>query len=468
LTTGSPQASTSGGITVSTSRDYASVGVASQALGGSVVVSLFSMSDTGCPGFGSSALIVQHLITSSGVYSLFLSAMDSSLFLGPWSLIVRPSSFCISRSAVTLATLITAGQSVQFTVRCFDSYSNIRSCSTMSPQSALIQHRGGNCIISGSCIQDLSHYFTTFDSSDSHEAFFASVSVTSTSYNSVSVLSAGLSGLISTFYNGASLFGSGDRTVLNHPLNSGFNFMLQMHSRNSDFGQGVSNPFAIKFAGFFMREWESLTHRRYDNASESIKIVIGGVVLLNSPAGTGNSSQTFSLSQFAKGVWLEFFLEYSASNPGAARSNSLEISSGVFVPSRCFATFVHYGGSPFALSVLPHASNPKAWSSQGQSLLQTVFPDNTDLSKNRERSEIIRPMTLFLNPRDYFGNILPTFPDEHYFYLGSKVIGTEIPYVSEAVSLETFKIVLSVVRKKSRTQCSFFSHYCRMFRGIRQ
>jgi hypothetical protein len=212
-----------------------------------------------------------------------------------------------------------------------------------------------------------------------------------------------------------------------------------------------------------------LTHWRSDVASESIKIVIGGVVLVNSPAGTGNASQTFSLTRFEKGAWLEFFLEYSASNPGAARSNSLEVSSGVFAPSRCFATLVHYSGSPFALSVLPHASNPKAWGSQGQSLLQTVSPDNMDLSKNRERSEIIRPMTVFLNPRDYFGNILPTFPDEHYFHLGSKFTGSEIPFVSEAVSPETFKIVLSVVRPKSRTQHSlFFSRYCRMYRGIRQ
>jgi hypothetical protein len=304
----------------------------------------------------------------------------------------------------------------------------------------------------------LSHHFTTFDNSDSHEAFFESLSVTSTFYNYVSVLSAGSSGLISTFYNGASLFGSGDRTILNHPLNSGFNFQLQLHSRNADFGQGVSNPFAIRFAGFFIRECDSLTHLRSDITSESIKIVIGGVVLLNSPAGTGNASQTFSLVRFEKGVWLEFFLEYSASNPGAARSNSLEVSSGVFVPSRCFATFVHYSGSPFALAVLPHASNPKAWSSQGHSLLQTVSTDNMLLSKNREWSEIIRPMTVFLNPRDYFGNILPTFPDEHYFYLGSKITGSEIPYVSEAVTPETFKIVLSVVRKNPALSTLYVSH----------
>ena len=60
---GSPQASTSGGITVSTSKDYASAGVASQALGGQVTVGTsLSLQD---------ADRVAHQVTSGAVSIVF-------------------------------------------------------------------------------------------------------------------------------------------------------------------------------------------------------------------------------------------------------------------------------------------------------------------------------------------------------------------------------------------------------------
>jgi hypothetical protein len=58
----------------------------------------------------------------------------------------------------------------------------------------------------------------------------------------------------------------------------------------------------------------------------------------------------------------------------------------------------------------------------------------------------IRNMTVYVSPKDHFGNIFLKFPDQHFFYLGSIVSGLELPFASEAVNIDTFKIVFSVVK----------------------
>ena len=229
--------------------------------------------------------------------------------------------------------------------------------------------------------------------------------------------------------------------------NLGFRFGLASNLNNAEFQQGAANSFAIRFSGLFMRGSSMssiLTHSRSNVASESIKIVIGGTVVLNSPAGSGGESQTFSLSQFEKGIWFDFFLEYSASNFAVDRSNSLKFASGVIVPSDFFAVPIHFSGSPYTMSVSPSSSNPKFWLSKGQNALQTVFPLTQDIVYI-SNMDPIRNMTVFVTPRDQFGNALQNFPDKHVFYLGKRVLGQELPYVSEAVLPGFFKILLSVV-----------------------
>ena len=68
---------------------------------------------------------------------------------------------------------------------------------------------------------------------------------------------------------------------------------------------------------------------------------------------------------------------------------------------------------------------------------------NTGVYFNPDKNHL-RNMTVFVSPRDQYGNVLPRFPDRHFFYLGSRVLGTELPYVSEAFSDETFKIIFKV------------------------
>jgi len=405
------------------------------------------MVDSDCPKAGNAVFVVQYFMTSAGSYALSLANSDMSFAIGPWTLNVMPSSTCAALSPVTVIQTFTAGEAVIFTIHCVDAYSTSRPCTDVPSQVIFVQQRGGACLSSGSCFSDASFLFSSKGNSSAYEANLDPISVSSILYDSISFASPGSSGLLATFYDGAALFASGTRVVFTHSLSTGFRFGLASNLNNAEFQQGAANSFAIRFSGLFMRGSSMssiLTHSRSNVASESIKIVIGGTVVLNSPAGSGGESQTFSLSQFEKGIWFDFVLEYSASNFAVDRSNSLKFASGVIVPSDFFAVPIHFSGSPYTMSVSPSSSNPKFWLSKGQNALQTVFPLTQDIVYI-SNMDPIRNMTVFVTPRDQFGNALQNFPDKHVFYLGKRVLGQELPYVSEAVLPGFFKILLSVV-----------------------
>jgi hypothetical protein len=464
--TGTPQAGSSDGITVSTSQDFASAGAASQALGGQVlIVSSLMVSDDRCPLVGQSYFVAEYLVTRAGSYRFFAVDSSSSLVMGPWSLIVYPSAFCSSRSSVVFNDLVSAGQSVHFTVRSVDAYYNVRSFSNFHDTVILFRQSASSCF-TVPCIIDSSQFVhPMFDSDSSIEAIFYSNPVTSTGYDSVSVLSIQSFGLLATFYDGANLFESTHtKFIPSLPLSHGFNFHLTSNSRNVEFGQDLVSPFATRFCGLFIRHsamMSSLTHSRANPAFESIKIVIGGITVLDSPAGSGAASQTFSLIQFPIGLWLDFLLEYSAANVAIARTNSLSISSGMYAPSDIFASPFHFRGSPFFLSVAPSLSDPKSWRSEGHNLLQAVSPSHAELSYHRKGAQF-RNMTVVLSPRDRYGNMLLSFPDLHFFYLGTLVQGEELPFAVETHSYGHYRAELSLVSAPSSVTCFVFClTFCR-------